>query len=87
MKAGHDLVVYDTHADAVARLAGLGAAGVGDMKDFVASLQKPRAIWLMVPATVVDEVLVKLVALLEAGDIVIDGGNSYYRDDIRRAAN
>lgn len=85
MKAGHQLVVYDTHADAVARLAGLGAAGAGDMKDFVAKLQKPRAVWLMVPAAVVDPILAQIVPLLEPGDIVIDGGNSYYHDDIRRA--
>jgi 6-phosphogluconate dehydrogenase len=85
MKAGHDLVVYDAHADAVARLVGLGAAGAGDMKDFVAKLDKPRAVWLMVPAAVVDPILAQIAALLEPGDIVIDGGNSYYHDDIRRA--
>ena len=85
MKAGHDLVVYDAHADAVARLTGLGAAGAGDMKDFVAKLQKPRAVWLMVPAAVVDPILAEIAALLEPGDIVIDGGNSYYHDDLRRA--
>ncbi len=86
MKAGHDLVVYDSHADAVARVAALGATGAGDMKDFVAKLTKPRAVWLMVPAAVVDPILTQVVALLEPGDIVIDGGNSYYHDDIRRAA-
>ena len=53
MKAGHDLVVYDSHADAVARVAAAGATGAGDMKDFVAKLDKPRAVWLMVPAAVV----------------------------------
>ena len=79
------MVVYDAHADAVARLTGLGAAGAGDMKDFVAKLQKPRAVWLMVPAAVVDPILAEIAALLEPGDIVIDGGNSYYHDDIRRA--
>ncbi len=86
MKAGHQLVVYDTHADAVARLAGVGATGAADMKDFVAKLARPRAVWLMVPAAVVDPILAQVAPLLEAGDIVIDGGNSYYHDDIRRAA-
>jgi len=86
MKAGHDLVVYDSHPDAVARLAGVGATGASDMKDFVARLGKPRAVWLMVPAAVVDPILSEVAALLEPGDIVIDGGNSYYHDDIRRAA-
>ncbi len=85
MKAGHDLVVYDSHADAVARLAGLGATGAGSMKDFVAKLAKPRAVWLMVPAAVVDPILAEVAGLLEPGDIVVDGGNSYYHDDIRRA--
>ncbi len=86
MKAEHDLVVYDAHADAVARLAGLGATGASGMKDFVGKLAKPRAVWLMVPAAVVDPILTQVVELLEPGDIVIDGGNSYYHDDIRRAA-
>ena len=86
MKAGHDLVVYDTHADAVARLAGLGATGASSMKDFVAKLAQPRAVWLMVPAAVVEPILTEVAGLLEPGDIVIDGGNSYYHDDIRRAA-
>ncbi len=86
MRQGHQCVVYNRHPEAVTALHAQGAVGAGSLEDFVASLTKPRTIWLMVPATVVDEVLVKLVALLEAGDIVIDGGNSYYRDDIRRAA-
>jgi 6-phosphogluconate dehydrogenase len=85
MKAGHELVVYDSHADAVAVLAGQGATGAGSLKDFVARLAHPRAVWLMVPAAVVDPILTQLVELLEAGDILIDGGNSYYHDDIRRA--
>src|SRR5208283_4432051 len=85
MKAGHDLVVYDAHADAVTRLAGLGATGASGMKDFVGKLAKPRAVWLMVPAAVVDPILAEVAGLLEPGDTVIDGGNSYYHDDIRRA--
>ncbi len=85
MTSGHDLVVYDAHADAVARLAGLGATGASTMKDLVAKLTKPRAVWLMVPAAVVDPILSEVADLLEPGDTVIDGGNSYYHDDIRRA--
>ncbi len=85
MAAKHDLVVYDTHPDAVARLAGLGATGTNSLKDFAAKLAKPRAVWLMVPAAVVDPILAEVAPLLEAGDILIDGGNSYYHDDIRRA--
>ena len=86
MRGGHQCVVYNRSADAVNALQSEGAVGAVSLEDFVASMAKPRAIWLMVPATVVDEVLAQLIPLLEAGDIVIDGGNSYYRDDIRRAA-
>jgi len=86
MKAGHKLVVYDSHPDAVKALAAVGATGAGSLKDFVASLSRPRAVWLMVPAAVVDPILADVVPFLEAGDIVIDGGNSYYHDDIKRAA-
>jgi 6-phosphogluconate dehydrogenase len=86
MKAGHHLVVYDSHPDAVERLAGLGATGASGMSDFVARLVKPRAVWLMLPAAVVDPILAEVAGLLEPGDILIDGGNSYYHDDIRRAA-
>ncbi len=86
MKAGHELVVYDSHPDAVKGLAAAGATGAASLKDFVAKLARPRAVWLMVPAAVVDPILADVVPLLEAGDIVIDGGNSYYHDDIKRAA-
>ena len=71
--------------DAVKALAGEGATGSDSMEDFVGKLDKPRAVWLMVPAAVVDRTLDELVPLLDEGDAVIDGGNSYYRDDIRRA--
>src|SRR5271165_3448848 len=85
MKAGHELVVFDSHQGAVKRLAGEGATGAGSLEDFVTKLTRPRAVWLMLPAAVVDLILADLVALLEPGDIVNDGGNSYYHDDIRRA--
>ena len=86
MREGHKCVVYDRHADAVKALLSQGAVGVDSLEDFIKRLTKPRAVWLMLPATVVDEVLAQLLHLLDAGDILIDGGNSYYRDDIRRAA-
>ncbi len=86
MRYGHECVVYDRHAEPVKALQSQGAIGTVLLGDFVARMAKPRAIWLMVPATVVDEVLAQLLPLLDAGDIIIDGGNSYYRDDMRRAA-
>ena len=85
MRGGHQCVVHDVTADAVKALAADGAAPSSSLTDFVGQLQKPRVIWLMVPAAVVDSTLVLLTPLLHAGDIVIDGGNSYYRDDIARA--
>jgi 6-phosphogluconate dehydrogenase len=86
LKAGHELVVYDTHAEAVHPLEQAGAHGTSALEDFVARLAKPRALWLMVPAAAVDPVLEQITPLLEPGDCVIDGGNSYYHDDLRRAA-
>ena len=85
LKAGHGLVVYDSHADAVRPLEKDGAVGTTVLEEFVSRLAKPRAVWLMVPAGAVDAVLDKLVPLLEPGDCVVDGGNSYYHDDLRRA--
>ncbi len=85
MKAGHACVVYDTQAAAVAQMQGEGATGAASLADLAAKMTGPRAIWMMVPAAVVDQELDALVAHLAPGDIVIDGGNSYYRDDIRRA--
>ena len=84
-KAGHQCVVYDVHADAVATLAREGAAGADSLPAFVKALARPRIVWLMVPAGVVDRTLADLVPLLEPDDVVIDGGNSHYHDDIRRA--
>ena len=84
-KAGHQCVVCDVHADAVATLAREGAAGADSLPAFVKALARPRTVWLMVPAGVVDRTLADLVPLLEPDDVVIDGGNSHYHDDIRRA--
>ena len=84
-RGGHECVVYDTHPDAVAALAKDGALGTTSLDEFAGALAAPRAVWLMVPAGVVDATLDKLVPHLAAGDVVIDGGNSYYVDDIRRA--
>jgi len=83
-RGGHECVVYDRNADAVASLVKAGATGATSLEDFVAKLEPPRAAWLMVPAAVVDGTLRDLSALLKKDDIVIDGGNSYYVDDIRR---
>jgi 6-phosphogluconate dehydrogenase len=84
-KKGHQCVVYDRSADSVKQLAGEGAIGSTSLDDFVAKLTKPRAIWLMVPAAVVDSTIADLLPRLSKDDILIDGGNSYYIDDIRRA--
>ena len=85
MRGGHSCVVYDTAAAAVQKLATEGATGAIELDDFVARLTTPRTIWLMVPAGVVDTTLDALLPKLAAGDVVVDGGNSYYRDDILRA--
>jgi len=85
MRDGHSCVVYDVSPDAVKGLEGEGATGSSTLADFVSKLEKPRAIWIMVPAGIVQATLDQLVGILDAGDIVIDGGNSYYRDDIARA--
>ena len=82
---GHECVVFDRAPKAVAALAKEKAIGAASLADFVKKLAKPRAIWLMVPAAVVDKSIADLLPLLEKGDILIDGGNSYYIDDIRRA--
>ncbi len=85
MKAGHECVVFDMSQASVQALAKEGATGGSSLDDFVAKLKQPRAIWLMVPAAVVDSTLAQLGPKLQKDDIVIDGGNSYYIDDIRRA--
>jgi 6-phosphogluconate dehydrogenase len=85
LKSGHQCVVYDGSANAVAGLVKEKAVGTTSLADFVKKLTKPRAVWLMVPTGVVDNVIADLLPHLERGDILIDGGNSYYIDDIRRA--
>jgi len=85
LKGGHECVVFDVSPKAVAGMAKEGADGATALADLVKKLPKPRAVWLMVPAAVVDDTIASLAPLLEAGDTIIDGGNSYYVDDIRRA--
>jgi 6-phosphogluconate dehydrogenase len=85
IKNGHECVVYDRSSQVVNALVNEDAAGASSPSALVKQLRKPRAVWLMVPAAVVDEAIADLVPLLESGDILIDGGNSYYVDDIRRA--
>ena len=85
MKAGHECVVFDMSPKSVEELVKDKAIGSSSLKDFASKLSKPRAVWLMIPAAVVDQTIDGIVPYLEAGDILIDGGNSYYIDDIRRA--
>lgn len=85
MRGGHEVVAYDINPEAVKLLDQEGATGASSLKGFVEKLGKPRAIWMMVPVAFVDETIQRLVPLLERGDILIDGGNSRYHDDIRRA--
>jgi len=85
-RAGIQSVVHDAHADAVQATVGPGITGAVTLAEFIAKLPAPRAIWIMVPAAVVDKVIDSLAPLLQAGDTIVDGGNSYYRDDIRRSS-
>jgi 6-phosphogluconate dehydrogenase len=86
MRDGHRCVAYDVNADAVKALEAEGADGASSLAEFVSKLEKPRSVWIMVPAGIVDITLKELVPLLDADDVVIDGGNSYYRDDMTRSA-
>jgi 6-phosphogluconate dehydrogenase len=86
MAKGQECVVYDVHPEAAALLAKEGAVAAGSLDEFLAKLKPPRAVWMMVPAAVVDKMIDDIAGKLEKGDILIDGGNSYYHDDIRRAA-
>lgn len=85
LRGGHECVVYDHHPETVKKLAGEGATGAESLDDLIAKLNRPRAVWLMIPAALVDATLNDLAGRLETDDIIIDGGNSYYIDDIRRA--
>jgi 6-phosphogluconate dehydrogenase len=85
IKGGHECVVNDRSADAVKASVGQGAKGAGSLAELVAGLSAPRAVWIMVPAGIVDSVLAELRPLLKKGDIIIDGGNSHYHEDIRRS--
>ena len=88
MRAGHHCVVYDHSPDAVKRVAGEGAVGAADLADLLRGLEKPRAVWVMLPAGEITEQTVSALAQhMEAGDTIIDGGNTFYKDDIRRAAS
>src|ERR1019366_3076995 len=84
MKNGHTCVVFDRSAEAVTQLAGEGAVGASSLDDFVARLTPSRAVWLMVPAAAVEGTLADLASKMQNDDVLIDGGNSYYVDDIRR---
>ena len=86
MRDGHECVAFDLDADAVTRLEGEGATGAESFADLVAKLEKPRAVWMMVPAGVVDQTIAEVAPHLEQDDTLIDGGNSYYHDDLRRSA-
>jgi 6-phosphogluconate dehydrogenase len=86
MRDGHQCVVYDVNSDAVSSLASEGASGADSLAEFVSSLEKPRAIWVMIAAGYVQDTVDQLAELCDPGDMIIDGGNSYYRDDIARAA-
>src|SRR5271157_1984913 len=85
LKGGHQCVVFDMSPKAVKELAQEKAVGASSLPDLVKKLEKPRAVWLMVPAAVVDQTIAALLPHLAEGDTLIDGGNSYYVDDIRRA--
>jgi 6-phosphogluconate dehydrogenase len=87
MRDGHDCVVYDVNKDPIVELAKEGATGAETLEEFVSKLDKPRAAWVMVPAAFTGDTVHKLAELMERDDVIIDGGNSYYRDDIDRAAS
>ncbi|WP_309384970.1 phosphogluconate dehydrogenase (NAD(+)-dependent, decarboxylating) [Cerasicoccus frondis] len=86
MKNGHTCVVFDTNEDAIAELEKEGATGARTLQEFVDKLEKPRAAWVMIPAAITEKVVYELADLMDEGDIIIDGGNSYFRDDRARAA-
>ena len=86
MRDGHECVVYDVRPESVAGLTDEGAVGASSLEELVEKLTPPRAVWLMVPAAITDETLQEVAQFVERGDVVIDGGNTYYRDDVARAS-
>jgi 6-phosphogluconate dehydrogenase len=86
LRAGHQCVVYDLHSEAVQAFAKEGAVGSNSLEEFASKLNTPRTVWMMVPAAAVDATLAAILPFLQTDDVIIDGGNSYYQDDIRRAA-
>jgi 6-phosphogluconate dehydrogenase len=87
MRDGHEIVAYDVNPDAIKELAGEGATGADSLADMASKLSAPRTVWMMVPAGgITEQTMEGVAAVLESGDAIVDGGNSYYRDDIRRAA-
>ena len=86
MRDGHECVAFDLNPEAVKELEGDGATGATSFGELVAKLERPRAVWMMVPAGVVDQTIAEVAPQLEADDVLIDGGNSYYHDDLRRSA-
>src|ERR1700737_4054279 len=86
LRSKHTCVAYDRNPDVVKGLAAEGAVGASSFSDLVKKLDKPRAVWLMIPAAGVEQAIGNLAPLLEKGDMIIDGGNSYYIDDMRRAS-
>ena len=85
MRNGHECVVFDVNRDFVSALESEGATGAITMEEFVDKLNKPRVCWVMIPAGITGKIVEELAGLLDKGDIIIDGGNSNYRDDVRRA--
>src|SRR6478609_11674052 len=85
MRAGHTCVAFDVFPESVEKMAAEGATGAKSLEDFVAKLTGPRVVWMMVPAGNVDSTIEQIAPLLSPGDILIDGGNSFYRDDVERA--
>ena len=85
-RGGHDCVAFDRHPENVQAVVAEGATGASSLEELVAKMDKPRAVWLMIPAAYVDATLDDLLPLLDTDDVVIDGGNSFYQDDLKRSA-
>src|SRR5687767_7736485 len=85
MRDGHECVVFDVNPESIKKLESEGAVGGATLEEFVRKLEQPRAVWVMIPAGITGRTVDEVAALLDEGDIIIDGGNSNYRDDVRRA--